>query len=256
MLFSLFEINVSSACNRSCRFCPRPAVPQTGPIFLSPALQEKVVRDLQCLRYSGSICLSGFSEPFLLPDLPRFLQRLRSVEQATIIINTNGDLLSPPLLEQIDPWVDRLAISLYDGPQQEQELRELVAKSRFQVMQVEYRDRSSDLRFVNNRGGALPGSSRRVHSICYYPYYCMYLDYTGEVLFCPHNARKLNALGNLSGRSIGDIWEGKGFQEVRAAMSCGRAALDACRDCSVNGQRKGGSEYDHWVEAGGSVSDP
>jgi radical SAM protein with 4Fe4S-binding SPASM domain len=245
-LFKLFEINLASTCNRACDFCPDKQSNSTSPIYLSPELQSKIINELTALSYSGTICLSGFSEPFLFPDLPVFLQRLRGIADAKITVNTNGDFLTKPVLEEICDSVDRLAISLYDGIAQEDRLRDMVAKSNTANMQIDFRDRYSSIAFVNNRGGALGISGPQIETTCFYPYYCMYVDWTGEVLFCPHNFHKKNIVGNLKLNSITDIWNGDEFNSVRCLMDINRTSLDACRNCNVNGRLEGVSEYEEW----------
>jgi MoaA/NifB/PqqE/SkfB family radical SAM enzyme len=214
--------------------------------FLPSAFQSQIIRELTELGYSGNICISGFSEPFLFPDLVSFLKELRTIRSAKIRLNTNGDFLSSSILAKISNYVDRLAISIYDNKEQEAKLRCLLSGSNISKMQVDFRDRYSNLKFINNRGGALNHKSALRTNTCYYPFYCFYIDWTGEVLFCPHNFQKHNIVGRLGQDSIPDIWFGKNFSLVRKLIKSNRSNLDSCRYCNVSGDRVGEYEYKTW----------
>jgi organic radical activating enzyme len=247
MSFSIVELDVAATCTRACTFCP-PRAPGP-PSFLPVAIQEAIADELLELGYAGTITLSGFSEPLLLPGLTTFLRRLRRAERATILVVTNGDRLDASLLEELDGSVDRLAVSVYDGSEREEELRRLLAGARLRRMRVELRDRHSHRRFVNNRGGALATGSQPRTDACYYPFYCCLVDHTGQVFFCPHNFRRRDAVGRLGGgATLRQVWEGERFEAVRAILHEGRAALDACRACDVHGRLEGRAAHESWVE--------
>ena len=75
-VFSSIEFNIHGSCNRRCAFCPR--VDEN----LYPNLDEylnkdffiKILKELSENKYTGRIGFSGFSEPFLHPELLEFVK--------------------------------------------------------------------------------------------------------------------------------------------------------------------------------------
>ena len=59
-----------------------------------------------------------------------------------------------------------------------------------------------------NRAGALSTKAiLPINKPCYYPFYMLYVDWNGDILYCSQNYLKNNLLGNFKNESLLSIWE-------------------------------------------------
>ena len=75
-VFSIIELNIYGACNRSCSFCPvsNPNVYTNVHEGISKSTFDKILQDLCKIDYSGTMLISAFSEPFLHKNLNHLLK--------------------------------------------------------------------------------------------------------------------------------------------------------------------------------------
>ena len=113
------EISESGTCNRKCSFCPR-SDPNYLDIkeFIKPSLHDKLLKELKELNFSGTIRYSGFVEPLLDKNIYKLLKRAKTINKKTNLeMVTNGDVLdSKRLIKLFESGLNRLFISVYDGP--------------------------------------------------------------------------------------------------------------------------------------------
>ena len=199
---SVVEISESGTCNRVCSFCPRSA-PNFEDIkrFISFDMIDKLAKQLADVNYQGLILFSGFVEPLLDKNIFSHIKRLRSyLPFARIEIVSNGDPLTLRVLNKLeDSGVDRILLSLYDGPHQVEEVNTKVAGSNLSPDKIFIRERwfGADQNFgisLSNRAGmmenaefAINNLSESLTSPCFYPAHTFFLNYTGEVLMCAHD---------------------------------------------------------------------
>jgi MoaA/NifB/PqqE/SkfB family radical SAM enzyme len=265
-VFSLVELNLLAACNRRCPFCPaahpeyyRRVYAGVEPRRLGLTLFRKILRDLQRIEYGGRVSFSGFSEPLLHPDWPDFLREARAMLPGVrTLLHTNGDLLDLEALRTLfASGLDELVVSLYDGPGQEarfEDMRRRVGLDGARVvLRRRYFDGTDWGMAISNRGGLvdaerfggarvpLPRARR-----CYYPFSQLKIDFTGEVMFCPHNWARKSRVGNVGDRSLWDIWTGGAMEAVRDKLSRADRSLPACASCDVDGTRVGQESFEAW----------
>jgi len=124
----LFDIEVSSACNDECPFCPRGTLIRSRQNMLPETFQTVE----SFLPENAVVMFSGLGEPLLNPHLPDFVARLKSREISSCVI-TNGLLLTPERatvlmeagLDQFQVSVRELAPSLPRSTLLESNLRHL-----------------------------------------------------------------------------------------------------------------------------------
>ena len=116
---SWIELSIIDVCNRSCSFCPK-ADPKIAPNTyqkMTMSLVEKLTNDLKKINYQGSVTLCGYGEPMLHKGVFEMSKKLS--EASFVEIVTNGDTLKSDTIKKLyNSNVNKLLISLYDGPDQ------------------------------------------------------------------------------------------------------------------------------------------
>ena len=96
------EIEISSACNRRCGYCPQSVITR-GQELMPPALFKKIVRELASIGYGKDISFHQFNEPLLVTDhLYACMRTVReNLPAASMNIFTNGDKLTREVMENL-----------------------------------------------------------------------------------------------------------------------------------------------------------
>lgn len=63
-LVNFIEIEISSLCNRKCRYCVQPLAERKREL-LSVEVVRKIVNDLKKINYNGGIAFHQYNEPLL-----------------------------------------------------------------------------------------------------------------------------------------------------------------------------------------------
>ena len=79
---------------------------------------------------------------------------------------------------------------------------------------------------------------------CYYPFYKMFVDWNGDVLFCSNDWGKEIIVGNLVKDTLHNVWFSDKMYEIRKKLSVGNRNHSPCNKCSVNGQLFGKKSFD------------
>lgn len=264
-LFSLFEINVSGMCNRFCEFCPRAdqrIFPNKNE-YMSMELYKKLMSELSGMNYDGIIAYSGFSEPLFHKEICEFLSiARRACPESRLELYTNGDLLNAGKVKKLfECGLSSIHISLYDGPEQIVKFTEMRDKAAIKEEQFILRERylSKEEGYgltLSNRSGMIDfeklGRQRLnepLKSECFYPFYMMFVDYTGEVLLCSHDWGKRLVAGNLNSESITAVWTGKTMNGVRARLAGKDRGFRPCNECDVHGTYMGRDHFEKWQKS-------
>jgi len=264
--FSNIEFNLIAACTRRCVFCPvsNPKYYELlygdiRPKHITTDLYLKAIEDLKDIEYSGVISYSGFGEPLLHPKLELLIsltkQHLISVR---VVIISNGDLLNNSKIKGLfDAGLDEIVVSLYDGKAQLDKLRHIVKISGVPEEKVFFRRRYFNGRnygfSISNRCGLVNIKSFDKIEVsiplgkkCYYPFNFIKIDLNGDVLYCPHNWKKLNIPGNVTRNSIWEIWRSKKLENIRHKLSQADREFLPCSLCDVEGTKSGKEGYVAW----------
>ncbi|MFC1671548.1 radical SAM/SPASM domain-containing protein [Planctomycetota bacterium] len=106
----IFDVEVSSACNLRCRFCPRDEMKDIGMMT-----EETFSRFLETvpLKATDNVAFVGMGEPTLNPLLPSFVSRLKERHPGvTTWVTTNGTTLrTDTMRDLIDAGLDILDVS-------------------------------------------------------------------------------------------------------------------------------------------------
>ena len=250
------ELNTTELCNRTCVFCPRhdPKVYPNRNLNMSVEDAETIAINLSNHDYKGKISYSGYSENFLNKKFLEIISVMRKYLKENLFeCNTNGDFLKKETIHEIfESGLDLLYINLYDGIEQIEKFDEIM--SDIDESQYKYRAHYSQDDyglFINNRGGNIDWlgfDESDIESLkgkpCHYPFYKLFVDYNGDVLFCANDWGKEIKVGNLVNQTLEDVWLGEKMYEIRKKLMIGQRDFSPCNKCSVNGQLFGEKSFE------------
>ena len=243
-LFSQVEIETQNRCNANCSFCPvNRNAPQRPYARMEEELFSSIMKQLNGLKFKGSLSLHSNNEPLLDKRLPEFAKEARQkLPRARIKMFTNGSLLTLDLFRTLLPSFDRIFINNYnDRPEMHPQVKEIhdycltpegqdfiTGKS----VVIQYRNPNVVL---SSRGGNAPNRKPPVHPPsfkCPYPYKQLIVRPDGKISLCCNDALGEMTLGDLATDPILDVWRGPAYTAVRNAMTTkGRAGIPVCSLC-------------------------
>ena len=241
------EVNTTELCNRTCVFCPRhdPKVYPNRNLHMTVKGATAIADQLSKIGYRGKISLSGFGENLLNPEFKRIVSTFKQrLPRATVECNTNGDRLTKEVVEDLFiRRLDFLYINLYDGPEQLDKFEPmLVDIDRDKVKYRAHYNEDDYGLFINNRSGTIDWLNIDEEDItklqgkkCHYPFYKMFVDWNGDVLFCSNDWGKEHVVGNILQQDLRDVWLGKEMRKIRNRLAKGDRTNSPCDKCSVNG---------------------
>ena len=241
------ELNTTELCNRRCVFCPRhsPEVYPNRNLHMTVRTAESICISLADAEYQGKISFSGYSENLMNPDFADIVSVFRThLPDCTIECNTNGDYLSTVYVENLfSKGLDLLYINLYDGAHQIEHFDEMMQS--FSEEKYKYRMHWSQKDhglILNNRSGTIDWigiEDSDVESLqgkpCHYPFYKMFVDWNGDVLFCANDWGKEHVVGNIAHQSLWDVWMSSPLRRIRRRLIKGNRTQSPCDKCSVDG---------------------
>ena len=253
------ELNTTELCNRTCVFCPRhdPEVFPNRNLHMTVKGAERIAEELGMHSYRGKISFSGFGENLLNPWFPQIIRAFRNeLPQATLECNTNGDKLTSDYAFKIfRHGLDLLYINLYDGPEQMEHFDEIMTQANLREDQYKFRMHWGDFEkhglILNNRSGVIDWVGIEETDIkslqgkpCHYPFYKMFVDWNGDVLFCSNDWGREHVVGNLLQQSLHDVWFSKPMTKIRKRLMKGDRSMSPCNKCSVDGSLFGKPSFD------------
>jgi radical SAM protein with 4Fe4S-binding SPASM domain len=225
------EINTTELCNRTCVFCPRhdPEVFPNRNLHMTIKGAVTIAEELASNDFKGKISLSGFGENLLNPQFPQIVSAFReNLPDATIECNTNG-------IEQMD-YFDLI---MRDIPEANYKYR------------MHWGDFEKHGLILNNRSGVMDWVGVEESSVtalqgkpCHYPFYKMFVDWNGDVLFCSNDWGREHVVGNLLQDSLYDVWFSKPMTKIRKKLMKGDRSMSPCNKCSVDGSLFGKPSFD------------
>jgi len=268
-IFSIIEFNLYGTCNRNCSFCPvsDPISYEKKHEGISIELFEKVMNDLSVLQYQGKILFSAYSEPMLHKEINLLIAIAKQkLPLSRVEIVSNGDLITTTKLQQLfDAGLDTISISMYDGDHQIEHFNAMKNELGLNDTQVVlrrryYKDGNYGIT-ISNRSGLINSNTFRdqnelaistlpLKEKCYYPFYMILVDYSGDVMLCPHDWSRKLSFGNVNEKSIWEIWEGKALNAIRHKLSNNDRNFFPCSKCDVLGTLMGEDSFDSWINTG------
>ena len=253
------ELNTTELCNRKCIFCPRFAadVYPNRNLNMSVEVAEKIAKHLADANYTGRISFSGYSEGLLNKSFADIVFTFRKhLKDNLLECNTNGDVLGTRVNPQdlYNSGLDMLYINMYDGPDQADHFLKImeeagVSKRKFSL-RAHYNLKDYGLK-LNNRSGVIDWIGFEDHDIeelkgkpCHYPFYKMFVDWNGDVLFCSNDWGKERKIGNIAKQTLEEVWMADDMKEIRQRLKHGDRSQSPCDKCSVKGDLFGKPSFD------------
>jgi radical SAM protein with 4Fe4S-binding SPASM domain len=240
-LFSHIEIETVNKCNGSCSFCPVNRESDTRKLaMMSVETFEKIIRDLKMIGYKDKVYLSSNNEPFIDPKLPARARYAReALQDCTIIMYTNGSLLTRELLEAVTPYIDRLIVDNYNDNLQLNPSSVMINELCKENDELDNKIRITIRKqheILMNRAGQAPnrrGQKNRNKNTCPLPFFQMVIRPTGEVSLCCNDALGKMTLGNVNDSSLKEIWFSQEYWNIRDSLRRGRqkSNIPLCKAC-------------------------
>ena len=241
------ELNITELCNRKCSFCPRfdSDVYPNRDLHMSIFGAEVISKRLADAQYTGKISFSGYSECFLNPNFSSIIEVFnKNLPKSFIETNTNGDKLSPRIIHSVfNSGLDALYINLYDGIEQ-MKIKDAIVPEQYKE-KVKYRahwEGEDHGLYLNNRSGKINWIGQDESKIealkgkpCYYPFYKMFVDWNGDVLFCSNDWGKERVVGNLIQNNLEEVWFSNAMAKIRKKLARGDRSSSPCNKCNVGG---------------------
>jgi radical SAM protein with 4Fe4S-binding SPASM domain len=101
---------------------------------------------------------------------------------------------------------------------------------------------------MSNAEHKLPAVKEPIKEGCNYPYYAFFMDYTGEVLLCPHDWSKRLIVGNVTEQRFDEIWTSEVIESIRERLNLKDRNYAPCNLCDVQGLLMGSTHYKKWLE--------
>ncbi len=262
-VFSSIEFNIHGSCNRRCAFCPRvdeKLYPNLDE-YLSKDFFVKILKELSENKYTGRIGFSGFSEPFLHPELIEFVKlHKKYLPNNRIEITTNGDYLNDEIAKELfESGLYGIKISLYTNPKNQIKFEKIRDKLNLDNDRFFVRGRNQGSKkdfglVLNNRAGSVDykkfGKEQKnnlpLKQGCNYPMFKLFVDYNGDCLLCSNDWAKKKIIGNAKNESIYKIWIDEKINNVRRKLLQNDRSYDPCISCDVNGLLNGNEFSELW----------
>jgi radical SAM protein with 4Fe4S-binding SPASM domain len=252
---SWIELSIIDVCNRYCIFCPKsdPSIAPDTYQRMQLVLIDKLAKDLKEIDYKGSVVLCGYGEPMLHKEVNEISKRLAKVSFVEVV--TNGDTLnSNKISELYCSNVNKLLVSMYDGPEQIEKFKEMILESKvpkdFVILRDRWYDKNKDygLKLTNRTGTISVGEQEKVgtYDKCYYPSYQLLIDWNGDVFLCPQDWQRRITMGNIMQQSLFNIWTGKIFEKYRKNLLEGKRCDNPCNLCNAEGTILGKNHAKEW----------
>ncbi len=245
-LWTSLEIDIHSACNRDCAFCPR-HLDRSGvrkdaeghPVHRQMPTEQvyRLLDQARALGYRGKVKLHRLSEGLLDP---RYLELAHSVKDKGMRLqdDTNGDVLrrDKELCARLDGVVDQFTIGLYDYRTDQEKLREMAFwRNRFRKTVVAFSLPRE--RYILRQGSAfyetLPKKARTLELPCTQPLHFFHIRYDGQVSLCCEDDGCRFGLGDAFTEDLEAIWWSSRHVRIARILEKpgGRRRFPRCRRC-------------------------
>ena len=237
-LFKSVAIETTSICNKRCTYCPNSSdeLRSLRPMKdMDHDVYEKVIDDLQAIRYMGSIALQHYGEPLLDSALEKRIKLAKEkLPHPSIMINSNGDYLTPERYESlVDAGIDLIAVTIHDESTRER-LKPLLQHLKRKEEPQEHLEIREGIRTLSNRGGLIEvpeNKKRETAGPCVQESYSLNIDVEGNVVMCSEDYLGRKRFGNVQDTNIRTIWESWNFRSIRNLHKQGVFLEDICKAC-------------------------
>ena len=202
-------IELNSACNLSCNYCPRRKEAQN----MDWSVFTRIIDESK--EHGGrSFSLHLFGEPLLYPRLLEACSYIkRSHVGNTILLTTNGTLLKKFYQALVRVGVDKIVWSYKTGQEIPKEAHSW-EKVTIRFMEGEEQNfPRREIRKIHNYGGKIDTSKLNVKNTgglrypCYHLWFAPAVAVTGEILICCSDPNRETVLGKIPSMTLSQAWK-------------------------------------------------
>ncbi len=179
-LFVSALIETYGYCNRSCAFCfNSKRFPDRDTGIMKENLWIKIIDELSSLHYTGRISPHFYGEPLMDKRMPQLIAYARKkCPESYILIATNGDILTEPLLLQlVEKGVNQFTVTNYDDIEKDH-LRKLSEKYSSYITYRSYQD----ITLKNRAGTIFNNRDTSISRACLRPSRQLVINWKGNIL--------------------------------------------------------------------------
>ena len=262
-LFKWVEISPIDACNRKCSFCPK-ADPKIAPDTYKKMhidLVKKLNKEFLEIGFKGTIVFAGYGEPLLNKNIFKMIKLFS--KSFNTEVTTNGDPLNEKVINKlVDSGVNKIIVSLYDGPHQINDFKKLfqicnISEEKFVLRDRWYNADEGYGLMLTNRAGTLnfkqKNAPKKIDKRCFYSHYSMMIDWNGDIFLCTQDWNRKIKSGNVFEKHILDIWNSDLMENYRKELSLGKRITSPCINCNANGTMHGINHANSWEKYYNSI---
>jgi len=239
LLPCLISIETINRCNSTCSFCPANKNDDKRPYQkMDETLFKKIIGELKELNYAGYLNLYVNNEPFMDTRIEQWYKYAKeNLPNAKMLLYTNGTLITKERFEKIIPYIDKMIINNYsESLTLHQNIKDLYQEVK-QNPVYQNKDITIQIRYIKeiltNRAGDAPNKSYKDknNELCIMPFTDFTIYPSGIVGLCCSDAKEKTNLGNVTGKTLKEIWESPLYQSLRKALSQNRNNYPFCQGC-------------------------
>jgi hypothetical protein len=228
-------IELSTACNRRCPYCPTGNYPEKQFLMEKDTL-DLVLTQISDLCFNGIIGIVRYGEPLLIPDLDSKIRHIKTrLPKCTIEVATNGDLLTTARCGQlVAAGVGLVTVSRHPPFSDDWDRRICEVKHMYPAqVHVPLVGGGLGGDLWQTRGGLvknLPGQNQNAKR-CYATQWTV-ITIHAQVLLCCGDFFRANVMGDLHTESLSNIYYSPRFAKLRTQLRKGIFELPICKACS------------------------
>lgn len=229
-MFGQVRVETNTHCNRACSYCSVSRFPKVQQ-FIDIGLYTKIIDELVSVNYRGRFSPNLSSEPTLDPRLPELIAIARKMDNARIVLYTNGDFLERKTFDALnEAGVDDFIITQH-GASAPRGLTELMGNlTDGERRKVTYQTLNGVHLFNRGIPGLIAPEKRTIPNPCFLADELTILV-DGKVAQCGNDFRGETVFGNISQRSIMSIWNDEPYRAFRSQVHDGQFKSDVCQRC-------------------------
>jgi GTP 3',8-cyclase len=213
-MFETVNLETSSSCNRKCSYCPVSRFPRPQSNLSMKAI-FKIAANLKQIGFKGEIAFTGYNEPLMDSRIVEIIKVFRNaLPKNKLIIYTNGDFLTAPLLKKLNQWGVLFNISIHEGKQP--------ALHNNKELNVR---RNMQERILSTRAGLVEVKHPQNLRWCILPKTQITIDYKGNVILCSDDYFSSVVWGNIKKQGLMQIWSK--YKKARLL----KPKLELCKEC-------------------------
>lgn len=212
-------IEISTACNRRCSYCPQSVEPKKQKI-IEPEVWRMFIKRIQEYKWRGATSIIKYNEPSLVPASWKFVEELSDLGCRPLVFS-NGD--KPDIVRK---WCEAGAFRVIIT---EHEPTKKDWYKNLHPILLDYPNilRIAPLTWIHNQAGKVEGET---FEKCYNAN-GISVNIDGTVSMCCVDYNSEYIMGDIMKESFHEIWNKPLFKEIRRKVIKGIPATKMCENC-------------------------